>query len=65
MPLFTQAKYNLEPKKKSKDISFYEIPVKTIDRTELFGYTNSKGGDSMVIRPHYLDLLKTYRQQLA
>ena len=41
--------------------SFYGIPVRTIDYLDLFGYTNSKGGDSMIVRPHYLDLLKTYR----
>ena len=36
-------------------------PVKTIEYYEVFGYTNNKGGDDMVIRPHYLNLLKTYR----
>ena len=41
--------------------SFSEISVKTIEYTELFEYINSEGGDVMIVRPHYLDLLKTYR----
>ena len=40
---------------------FYEILVRTIDFKKIFGYANRKGGDDMIVRSHYLDLLKTYR----
>jgi predicted AAA+ superfamily ATPase len=48
-------------KKDGKIESFYEILVRTVDCSAVFGYTNGKGGDGMIVRPYYLDLLKTYR----
>lgn len=42
-------------------ISFFGISVRTIDCSELFGYIHGKGSDSMIVRLHYLNLLKTYR----
>ena len=50
-----------EKGERTKLKSFYEISVKTIYYSEVFGYTNSKGGDPMIVRPHYLETLKTYR----
>lgn len=49
------------PKKYVEIESFYEISVITVDYSTFFRYTNGKGGDVMIVRPYYLELLKTYR----
>ena len=63
MPLFLGNQYCINPKKPCRKQSFYGNSVKTIDSMEVFGYTIGieQGGDMMVIRPQYMELLKTYR----
>lgn len=42
-------------------VKLFGIQVKTIELSEVFGYTISIGGDIMIVRPQYLDILKKYR----
>lgn len=46
-PFFTFLKQATQSKKKSKKESFYEIKVKTIEYSDVFGYTDNKGGDKL------------------
>ena len=48
-------------KKDLRNQSFYGMKAKTVDTLDVFRYTNGEGGDTMIVRPHYLELLKTYR----
>lgn len=50
-----------KPKKYLKIYIFYGISAKTIDHFNFFGYTNYKGGNHMIIRPYYMELLTIYR----
>ncbi|MEG1471956.1 MAG: hypothetical protein RSD76_05890, partial [Clostridia bacterium] len=41
--------------------SFYSNRVKTIVFYKVLSYTIQKGGGVMIVRPRYLDILRTYR----
>ena len=43
--------------------SFFVLSVKTIDIYKVFGYTlfKEQGASDMIIRPQYMNMLKTYR----
>ena len=51
----------VEAKNYLQILSFSGMTVKTIELMDFFGYTNEKGGGVMIVRPHYMELLKTYR----
>ncbi len=59
--LIVSTRVKLKPKKYYIEECFYEIKVKTIDILKVFLYTNGKGGDTMIVRSAYLEILNTYR----